>query len=254
MLVAFPLAFLSGAFLFDLGAAATGSEDLTVAAWVLMPAGVIMGLLAALPGLIDYRYTVPPASSARKRATKHAAINLSALFLFSLAWWLRGGPGVAPEGVLLGIEAIGSGLLAVGGWHGGVLAFRNQIGVDHRYAGAGKWREEAFPRGDGWLRVGATDELEPGQLKLLRIGGDRLVLANTGTGHVVFSDPCSHRGGSLAGGTLARDRVVCPWHGSQFNVHTGEVVAGPATTAIPVYPVEIRGTDIFLLLSGQPGP
>ena len=40
------------------------------------------------------------------------------------------------------LEAAGVGLLTAGGWMGGTLVNRNQIGVDHRYAHAGKWQEQ----------------------------------------------------------------------------------------------------------------
>ena len=39
------------------------------------------------------------------------------------------------------MEAAGLGLMTYGGWMGGTLVYRNQIGVDHRYARAGKWKE-----------------------------------------------------------------------------------------------------------------
>jgi nitrite reductase/ring-hydroxylating ferredoxin subunit len=38
--------------------------------------------------------------------------------------------------------------------------------------------------------------------------------------------------GPLADGPLVGDTVQCPWHGSQFNVITGQVKAGPATEKI----------------------
>jgi nitrite reductase/ring-hydroxylating ferredoxin subunit len=35
-------------------------------------------------------------------------------------------------------------------------------------------------------------------------------------------------------------RVQCPWHGSQFDVHTGEVTAGPAKQNIETYDVRTQ--------------
>jgi nitrite reductase/ring-hydroxylating ferredoxin subunit len=57
---------------------------------------------------------------------------------------------------------------------------------------------------------------------------------------VAFQDHCTHRGGPLADGVLACNLVTCPWHGSQFNVETGEVVSGPAEERIQVYPVRVE--------------
>jgi nitrite reductase/ring-hydroxylating ferredoxin subunit/uncharacterized membrane protein len=227
------------------------SSDLHTVAWYLIPAGIAAGLVAAVPGLIDYFATVPPDSSARRRATLHLLVNVSALGIFALAWWLRGGPAVAPEPPLLGLEVLGALALSVGGWMGGTLAFRNQIGVDHRYSNAGKWSEERLEaRKDGWTRVARADELDIDQMKLLHLGKRRIVLARSRSGWAAFADHCTHRGGSLAGGLIACDTVICPWHGSQFDVRTGSVAAGPATTSISVFAVEVRDGEVWLNTMG----
>ena len=75
-------------------------------------------------------------------------------------------------------------------------------------------------------------------MKLLRVDGRRLVLARTANGYVAFDDACSHEGGSLAGGTMICGTVQCPWHGSQFDVRTGCVRAGPSTRGIGIYHVD----------------
>jgi nitrite reductase/ring-hydroxylating ferredoxin subunit len=133
---------------------------------------------------------------------------------------------------------------------GGTLSFRNQIGVDHRYAGAGKWSEaEISARPGEPVAVARSDELEVDQMKLLRLeGGRRLVLARTETGYVAFDDHCTHKGGSLAGGLMACGTVICPWHGSQFDVNTGAARAGPAEQGIRTYPVEQSDGEVRLVL------
>jgi nitrite reductase/ring-hydroxylating ferredoxin subunit len=122
---------------------------------------------------------------------------------------------------------------------GGTLVTRNQISVDHRFAGRRRWSEATIAPGDDGLLVGATStELGVDQMKLLRVDGKRIVLARTSTGYVAFDDACSHEGGSLAGGTMICGTVQCPWHGSQFDTRTGCVRAGPAERGIGVYAVE----------------
>jgi nitrite reductase/ring-hydroxylating ferredoxin subunit/uncharacterized membrane protein len=245
----FPLAFLIGALLADLAGRVFDVAQLWTVGAYLALAGIVAGLLAAVPGIIDYRYTVPPESSGKRRARKHALVNVSALVLFAIARWVRGAPGVPPDTPVLVLEAIGAGLLIWGGWMGGTLVFRNQMGVDHRYAGAGKWREVTIDRGTGGggsVVVARADELKPGQMKLVRLADRRLVVARTDDGYVAFDDHCTHRGGSLAGGTMACGIVTCPWHGSQFDVRTGAVSAGPAKDSIRTYPVEERGGELHL--------
>jgi nitrite reductase/ring-hydroxylating ferredoxin subunit/uncharacterized membrane protein len=248
MLIPFPIAFLLGGLLADVGGLLLQNNDLHVVAWYLLAGGLAAGVLAAIPGVIDYLYTVPPASSARTRATRHMLVNTAALLVFAAAWWLRGGPGVVPEMVLLVLMGFGAALLTMGGWMGGTLVYRNQIGVDHRYAGAGKWSERTVAADARLAVVADADELEVDQMKLIRAGQRRYVLARTEEGYVAFDDRCSHKGGSLAGGTMTCGTVTCPWHGSQFNVHTGAKAAGPAETGIRTYPTEVRDGKVLLSL------
>jgi len=41
--------------------------------------------------------------------------------------------------------------------------------------------------------------------------------------------------------------VQCPWHGSQFDLRTGRVVAGPAQNKIMTYKVAIRGGEVYVV-------
>jgi nitrite reductase/ring-hydroxylating ferredoxin subunit/uncharacterized membrane protein len=250
-LIPFPFAFLYGAFLADVGGRLAGRPLWWTIGAHLAVAGIVTALVAAVPGFIDYVYTVPPQSTGKRRATRHMLANLSAVALFAAAWWLRGSFDAMPGAIQLVLEALGAALLTAGGWMGGVLVNRNQIGVDHRYAGAGKWREESADATPGKpVAVARSDELHVNQMKLIRTGDRRIVLARTEQGYVAFDDRCTHRGGSLAGGALICGTVQCPWHGSQFDARTGEVRAGPAKERIATYPVEERAGDVWLSLEG----
>jgi len=249
VLVPFPLAFLLGAFIFDLIGIESGAAGWYTAGKYLAGAGLVMGVVAAVPGLVDYLWTIPPASSAKRHARRHLLLNVGALCLFALAFWVRGGPGVPPDPPILGLELLGSLLLVWSGWLGGTLVYRNQIGVDHRYAGAGRWREVRVPLRPGEpVAVPGAAKLRRDQMLLVHAGGRRVVLARLAEGWAAFDDHCSHRGASLADGTLACGTVQCPWHGSQFDVRTGEVRAGPAQAGIASYRVEVAESEVRLVL------
>jgi uncharacterized membrane protein/nitrite reductase/ring-hydroxylating ferredoxin subunit len=248
-LIPFPFAFLYGAFVFDVIGRALGRSTLWTTGAYLALAGIAMGLIAAVPGFVDYLYTVPPRSTGKRRATKHLLANLSALVLFTLAWWLRGEVTAIPGIPQLAIEAIATALLTAGAWMGGVLVNRNMIGVDPRYANAGKWKEASVEAKPGEpVVVARGDELQVNQMKLLRVDGRRIVLGRTEQGYVAFDDHCTHRGGSLAGGTMICGTVQCPWHGSQFDVHTGAVKSGPAKEKIATYRVDEQQNGVRLFL------
>jgi nitrite reductase/ring-hydroxylating ferredoxin subunit/uncharacterized membrane protein len=251
MLIPFPFAYLFGSVCIDAWARATERPGLFRTATHLNAIGIGCALAAAVPGIVDYVFAVPPKSSARTRATDHAVSNISALALFALARLGRNHGEDRPAAWALAAEVAGAALLAMGGWMGGTLVYRNQIGVDHRYANAGKWRvAPLLPEGDP-LDVAADDELKVDQMKLLRVGDRRIVLARTDRGHVAFDDRCTHKGGSLADGSLACGTVQCPWHGSQFDVQTGEVRQGPAEDAVRTYPVSEREGRVWLSISGD---
>jgi nitrite reductase/ring-hydroxylating ferredoxin subunit/uncharacterized membrane protein len=251
-LVVFPFAFLTGAFFAHVVAVLLDRDAFWLVGGYLTGAGLITGVIAAVPGFLDYLFTVPPRSSGKSRATKHLFAMATVLVAFAVSLAFRDSPNrIAPALVLI-LQGAATGLLFVGAWMGGTLMTRNQIGVDHRYARAGKWSEVSVHGARGGTVVGArSDELEVDQMKLLRVDGQRIVLARTESGYTAFDDRCPHRGGSLAGGVMICGVVQCPWHGSQFDTHNGSVRAGPAMGGIRTYPVEDNGRELLVRLSGQ---
>ena len=75
---------------------------------------MITGVLAAIPGIIDYRHTVPPGSSAKVRATKHALGNPAALVLFAIAFFFRD-PDWTVSPITLFLQLAGLGVLSYAG-------------------------------------------------------------------------------------------------------------------------------------------
>ena len=249
-LIPFPFAFLTGSVLFDAAGWFTGNASLWTTGGHLVLAGIATSLLAAIPGVIDYTYTVPPKSTGKARATKHMLTNLAAVATFAVAWWMRGAASARPGIAVLGLELVGLALLTMGAYMGGTLVTRNLISVDHRYAQAGKWRDETIEREPDvrTVTVAHSDDLKVDQMKLLRVGDRRIVLGRTSEGYVAFDDRCTHRGASLAGGVMVGGRVQCLWHGSQFNPSTGKVKCGPAKQPIGVYRVSEQKGEIKLHL------
>lgn len=244
ILVSFPIAFFSGTLLTHAAGWLLEKPGLLETSYYLNAGGIIFAVLATIPGVIDLVYTVPPASSAKKRGVKHGITNTIMLLLFVIAFFYRRGE--YNHLVLLIIEITGVVLLSIAGWMGGTLVYRNQIGVDQRYANAGKWQEAYYDRAEGNIQVAMEDELRVNAMKLLHFPGKRIVLARTEDRYVAFEDRCPHKGGSLAGGSLMCNTVQCPWHGSQFSVLTGQVTAGPAVQSIKTFTIEVNNGKIFL--------
>lgn len=247
VLIVFPIAFLSATVATHLIGWWFHKPSFLYISYILNLAGVLWGLVAAIPGLIDLVHTVPPQSSAKKRGVKHGIANTVMLLLFAAAWFYRRSDAVNNY-LLLGLEVCGLALMSFAGWLGGTLVYRNQIGVDIRYANAGKWQESYLDAESGSILVAQPEDLKVNSMKLIHLKNKRVVLARTETGFVAFDDRCPHRGGSLAGGSIMCGTVQCSWHGSQFNVQTGEVKEGPAKEGIKTYKVEIREGSVYLLI------
>ena len=50
-----------------------------------------------------------------------------------------------------------------------------------------------------------------------------------------FDDLCTHEGCQLSAGKLVGTILMCPCHGSQFDITTGDVVRGPAKRPLTTY-------------------
>ena len=234
MLIPFPIAFLTGAMLFDAAGWLLGNLTWWATGGYLGAAGIATALFA---GTRVHRLFVYGPSEQLWKDSRHQAYGGNAGVGGAVCNRVADSQHCSCFAALhrAGLEAAGLALVAIGGYMGGTLVTRNLISVDHRYASAGTWREAtiASPQG-GTVVVAQRDELKTDQMKLLRLDGRRIVLARTEDGYVAFDDRCTHRGGSLAGGVMICGTVKRLWRGSQFDVRTGAVKAGPAKNGIAV--------------------
>jgi len=244
ILVAFPIGLFVCGFVFDLIAVSLGKPPLWGAGWYCIMGGLVGGVSAAIPGAIDWLRVVPPKSSAASRGLLHGGLNALMLVLFLVVAVMRGSADAEPGTLPLLLQACGVVLLGCSGWLGGTLVVRNQIGVDHRYANAGKFRESTLSGYD--QPVCNRSELAEGQMMLAHVNNKRIVVAHCPDGYAAFADRCTHSGGPLSDGALVGCTVQCPWHGSQFDVNSGRVVAGPAQRHIATYEVEIKGGEVYV--------
>ena len=244
ILVGFPIAMWVGGFVFDLIGARWPNPGLWAAGFYCVIAGCVCAVMAAAAGIIDWLFTVPPESSAKQRGLIHGGLNSLNLLLFIYVAYRLGSPSAAPDGITLFLMAIGVVILGVAGWMGGTLVYRNQVGVERSYASAGKLKTRSL---SGWSKpVCNQSELGDGLMLLLSVGTERVVVGRCAEGLFAFSDHCTHRGGPLSDGALIGCTVQCPWHGSQFDVQSGAVKAGPACDSIAVYKTFTKGGKVFV--------
>jgi nitrite reductase/ring-hydroxylating ferredoxin subunit len=97
--------------------------------------------------------------------------------------------------------------------------------------------EDSDVDGDGDAAVNAytavlqESELRDGAMRAVEVGGASVVLSRSESGKVCAIDNvCTHASGPLAEGEREGNVVTCPWHDSQFDLCSGEVLRGPART------------------------
>jgi nitrite reductase (NADH) small subunit/3-phenylpropionate/trans-cinnamate dioxygenase ferredoxin subunit len=95
-----------------------------------------------------------------------------------------------------------------------------------------------------FVRVAGLSEVPQGEMKVVELDGEQVVLANVDGQIYAFGGACTHKGGPLGEGELEGDTVICPLHGGEFNVKSGEAISPPPESSIPSYQVQVEGNDI----------
>ena len=98
----------------------------------------------------------------------------------------------------------------------------------------------------GLKKVLSVNELPKGKGKQITIDGKVLALFNIDGKFYCIDGKCTHKGGPLWEGEVNGNVVVCPWHGSKFDIVTGEVKEGPASKKVSTYIVKVSGKDILV--------
>jgi nitrite reductase/ring-hydroxylating ferredoxin subunit len=102
-----------------------------------------------------------------------------------------------------------------------------------------------------WVTVAKIEDVPEGQMIGATLDGLELLVANVGGQYRAIGSVCTHEGGPLAEGDLYESIVTCPWHGSEFDVETGEAETPPAIKPEPVYEVRLEGDEIQVAKSAS---
>jgi 3-phenylpropionate/trans-cinnamate dioxygenase ferredoxin subunit len=102
-------------------------------------------------------------------------------------------------------------------------------------------------------KAATADELKNGEKKKVILENNVILLTNLNGTYYALDNKCPHMGGSLADGTLEGTSVVCPRHGTAFDVRTGEVTKNGKlafisvkTTSARTYPVRVEDGDVLV--------
>lgn len=99
---------------------------------------------------------------------------------------------------------------------------------------------------EGFVKVAETKDFQASPMRAVEIEGEKVCLFNVKGKYYAIGNICTHEGGPLADGTLDSSEVECPWHGSKFDVRTGEVMGPPASEPEPTFEVKVDGINILI--------
>lgn len=91
-----------------------------------------------------------------------------------------------------------------------------------------------------WIRVCATDELLPGEMKTVFDGDTAILLVNIDGDIYAVEDRCTHEDFELSAGTLEGAQIECALHGAKFDLRTGEALCAPAYVPVVQFPVKVE--------------
>jgi nitrite reductase/ring-hydroxylating ferredoxin subunit len=203
------------------------------AATVLIGTGVATAVPASLAGVADWS---EQDVGVRRLGALHAVANTAALGLYVGSLVARGN-GRGGLGRVLSYAGLGiaTGSAAIGGH----MSYAQSSGASHSAAAARALTSD-------WIDLGALDDLPEGRPTLRTGKGGSvavpLAAVRRGTTVDVFVGTCSHLSGPLYEGAVEKvhghDCLVCPWHGSAFDLDSGAPRRGPA--ANPQEKLEVR--------------
>lgn len=104
----------------------------------------------------------------------------------------------------------------------------------------------------GYERAAGRDEVPPGGLKAVRLGGLALVLCDVEGQIFAIEDNCSHQHYPLSLGELEDGELTCEWHGARFDVCTGDPLALPAVVPVRTFDVKVAGGAVYVRTAGEP--
>ena len=238
MLVHLPIGLWVLSFAFDVIAMFDSASEKPTAkpALYTLLAGLLLAIPAAIAGLADYS-DIRRDHPARKDATWHLWLNVSAILVFGVSAVIR----LAETGPALlhaGVSALGVTLILYSGYLGGKMIYDDGVGVGrHRrsHDAAAQTLVVNAPHDGGFVDVMDASELSEGIPVRADVNGHVMVIVRLSGQVYAFQEFCTHRFAPLSEGAFAGGRVTCPWHRSCFDVRTGKAVDGPAKVDLKTY-------------------
>ncbi len=132
MLIPFPIAFYTATLIGYITYSINQDPFWFRLAYVANWAAVVMALVAAIPGFIDWSTGIPDGIQAKKDGLIHMVLNVTSLALFAITLWLNSGQWTAllPElRLAIILPLIGFLTTLAAGYYGWTLVQTHHVGV-----------------------------------------------------------------------------------------------------------------------------
>lgn len=244
--VAIPIGTWTLAFGLDLLAATgllrdRGSER---AADLALKAGAAGAVVAIATGLADWQHLN---GRDRRVGLVHGTTNITALGINLASIALRARGRLSAARLLSSTAFL---LIGASGYLGGHLVYRRRAAVDHA---------DRSPEPREFMAVLPVAELQDKRPHRVEVWDEvarqqvGIVLVRQGGKVHAMGARCSHAGGPLDQGWVLDGSLVCPWHGSRYDLATGQPVSGPSTCPQPRYVTRVRDGMVELKREQEPG-
>jgi nitrite reductase/ring-hydroxylating ferredoxin subunit len=214
------------------------------AAAAMITTGVVAAVPAAMAGAADWS---EQETGVRRLGALHALLNTAALGLYVGSLVARG-RGRGGLGRVLSYS--GLGLATASASIGGHMSYTQSSGASHAATAARALSSD-------WIDLGPLDDLPEGRPALRTATGGAapvpLAVVRRGVRVDVFIGACAHLAGPLYEGEVEEVRgsacLVCPWHGSAFDLENGEPRRGPTANAQEKLEVQMQAGRVMARLT-----
>ncbi len=100
----------------------------------------------------------------------------------------------------------------------------------------------------GWVFVCKIDTIPEGQIKVTSVGDNEVLLSRFDNKVTCYENSCAHMGMPLDMGEVNQGILVCPHHGFEYSLETGECLTAPEVQ-LHTHAVRVIGDKVEIKLS-----
>jgi len=100
----------------------------------------------------------------------------------------------------------------------------------------------------GFVKLASKNDVKSNTMMKVVVKDQKVLLANVNGNYYAIGDVCMHRGCQLSKGELEGETVICPCHGSTYDLKTGNFLKGPTKKGEPKYELKVENNDIMINL------